>query len=201
MDEEYIAKVEKNALATINKMSETINSFSTLFKKEHGAAVFDIVPMTVEIASTLLGALESIACRCHHDTEPLLVSGNDAEYKEIILSILNNAKDAILEQIDEGRISKGSVEIHLSIQDGNVRITIEDNGGGIDTTQKEKIFEPYFSTKEEGKGVGLGLFFAKNLVENSFKGHIEVEENGAGARFVVVLPAASEEKARQAALS
>lgn len=201
MDEAYIATVEKNALGTINKMSETINSFSMLFKKEHGTAVFDIVPITEEIASTLLGGLESIACHCHHDTAPLLITGNDAEYKEIILSILNNAKDAILERIDEGRISKGAVEVRLSTENGNVRITIEDNGGGIDAAQQEKIFEPYFSTKEEGKGVGLGLFFAKNLVENSFKGRIEVDNSGEGARFIVVLPAATEEEVQRGALS
>lgn len=192
MDLDHINTIEKDALNTIQKMSETINSFSTLFKKEHTTAVFDIVPVTRTIATTLFGGMERIRCHCEHGDAPLVITGNDAEYKEIILSVLNNAKDAMNEAVEKGRIEEGEVTLTLSGDGECVTVVIEDNGGGIDEAGKAKIFEPYFTTKEEGKGVGLGLFFTKNLVVNSFKGTIDVADGEKGARFVLSFPRADQ---------
>jgi signal transduction histidine kinase len=78
--------------------------------------------------------------------------------------------------------------------DGMIRITIRDTGPGIPSNAIEKIFDPFFSTKESGEGTGLGLFITRNNIEK-LGGRIMVESNqGHGACFVVLLP--SEEYVR-----
>jgi signal transduction histidine kinase len=71
-------------------------------------------------------------------------------------------------------------------------VTVTDTGRGISAADQKQIFEPFFSTKEPGRGTGLGLFISAQIVRDH-KGQIEVEgEEGRGSRFRVTLPAAGE---------
>jgi hypothetical protein len=69
-----------------------------------------------------------------------------------------------------------------------VRIDVEDNGTGIDESIMHKIYEPYFTTKEEGKGTGIGLYMSKVIIENSMHGQLTVKNIAGGACFQVSLP-------------
>jgi signal transduction histidine kinase len=70
-----------------------------------------------------------------------------------------------------------------------VRVDIEDNGGGIDPAHLNKIFEPYFTTKEEGKGSGIGLYMSKMIVENNMRGSLLAANTPGGVCFTIDLPA------------
>lgn len=98
------------------------------------------------------------------------------ELQQSILSLLNNAKDALIDNHTKNSI------IEIAIRDNNThyQITIEDNGGGIEESLLEKVFEPYFTTKHPSKGTGLGLFITKMIIETSIKGELIIENKNQG---------------------
>jgi len=96
------------------------------------------------------------------------------------MNILSNAIDAI---DDEGEII-----IKTKKREGNIEISIKDNGSGLNEEVKTKIFDPFFTTKDVGKGTGLGLWISYGIIEKH-GGTIEVEsQEGKGSEFVIELP-------------
>ncbi|MEA2099581.1 MAG: HAMP domain-containing sensor histidine kinase [Campylobacterota bacterium] len=98
---------------------------------------------------------------------------------QVILNILKNAQD----NFKEKRIKNPQIRI---ITDRD-RISIYDNGGGIPIDIKEKIFDPYFSTKDEKNGTGLGLYMSKIIVEEHHNGDIYAENIDGGVCFIIEL--------------
>ncbi|WP_339727041.1 ATP-binding protein [uncultured Gimesia sp.] len=97
---------------------------------------------------------------------------------QVFLNLILNAMDAT----EEGE----SIEISTEARDGQILISVHDNGQGIREEDKPKLFQPYFTTK--AKGTGLGLFVCKNILEHSNSGTIEIDESvKAGAKFIVAL--------------
>lgn len=116
------------------------------------------------------------------------VRGDLNAMKQCLMNILHNAVDAL--EAREG----GIVRLAVSHVDKNVRIEIEDNGVGIHDSMLDKIFEPFFSTKDTGKGVGLGLTLCYEFL-NRMGGNIEVESTlGKGSIFKITLPAHTKDK-------
>ena len=111
------------------------------------------------------------------------VHGRLDQLQQVILNLLTNAIDATPAG---GRIEVGARRLAGA---GEVEIAVTDTGRGIDGADRAKIFEPFFSTKEPGRGTGLGLFLSAEIVREH-KGRIEIEsEPGAGSTFRVLLPA------------
>ncbi len=97
---------------------------------------------------------------------------------QVVLNLILNAMDAT----PEG----GSIELHTSLVGGWLRIAVRDSGPGIATENRDRIFQPYFTTKETG--TGLGLFVCRNIVEQQLGGHIELTASSpAGTTFTIYL--------------
>ena len=79
-------------------------------------------------------------------------------------------------------------EIEASIDKESVVLTMSDNAGGILIEPTNKIFEAYFTTKEQNKGTGIGLYMSKMIVEKSMKGELLVHNIDKEARFTILLP-------------
>ncbi|MDM8566124.1 ATP-binding protein [Candidatus Halobeggiatoa sp. HSG11] len=94
------------------------------------------------------------------------------------------AKDAIL----ENKVKNGEIIIQTFLKDGNVNVSVKDNGGGIPEKVIERIYEPYFTTKEQGKGTGIGLYMSRMIINDHLKGDILVENVDGGAKFTIFLP-------------
>jgi len=110
------------------------------------------------------------------------IQGVDDLLKQVILNLLSNAADAC-----EGG---GIINISTSVLDKQVAFRIQDSGKGISAKNLPHIFEPFFSTKPQVKGVGLGLSVSYGIIK-SHNGRIEVNsEEGKGAVFTVTLPVA-----------
>jgi PAS domain S-box-containing protein len=110
------------------------------------------------------------------------IKGDLNAVKQSLMNILQNAVDAV-----EGR-EGGTIRLKAWADDGFVKAEVEDNGGGIHESLVDKIFEPFFSTKGTGKGVGLGLTLCYEFL-NRMGGNIEVESTmGKGSLFRVSLP-------------
>ena len=90
----------------------------------------------------------------------------------------------------EREISHPRIDLHASRDEDQIRITVQDNAGGISDEIQEKIFEPYFSTKAE-KGTGIGLYMVRTILEEKFGGSISVKNAAQGALFEITLPCAS----------
>jgi two-component system NtrC family sensor kinase len=105
------------------------------------------------------------------------------QIQQVILNILNNARQAI-----EGHRPNGRVTIITERAGSNLRIIFQDNGPGIAEENLSKLFDPFFTTKEVGKGTGLGLSLCYGIVKEH-GGTIQVRSKpGEGATFVVELP-------------
>lgn len=115
-----------------------------------------------------------------HSTTMITTYGN--EVKQVILDIIKNAKDAFRGQ----EIKDPTIWIHTSDSESQAIIQIEDNAGGIDSEIIEKIFEPYFTTKEEYNGSGLGLYMSKTIIEEHCGGKLKVHNIPGGACFELI---------------
>jgi two-component system, NtrC family, sensor kinase len=110
-----------------------------------------------------------------------------------LLNLYNNAFYAVSEKkklLVDGY--EPIVSVHTGKSNGKVEITIRDNGNGIPEKVRDKIFQPFFTTKPTGEGTGLGLSSAYDIVTKGHGGHLEaVSSNAGGAVFVITLPQAT----------
>jgi signal transduction histidine kinase/integral membrane sensor domain MASE1 len=103
------------------------------------------------------------------------------ELSQVILNLLNNSYDAVL------NLEEKWVELSVDNIDNTMVITITDSGRGISKDVQNKIFQPFFTTKEVGKGTGLGLSISKGIVEAHF-GRFYLEERSVNTKFVIEIP-------------
>jgi C4-dicarboxylate-specific signal transduction histidine kinase len=116
--------------------------------------------------------------------EPLPIVGDRIQLQQVILNLVMNGIDAMKDTSAEDRI----VTIHTSRAEGSAELSVSDRGPGIPEDKLRKVFEPFFSTKAEGMGMGLSI--ARTIVE-SHDGVIDAENrDGAGATFSMKLPLA-----------
>jgi signal transduction histidine kinase len=119
------------------------------------------------------------------------IKGYENELLQALLNILNNAKDA-LKNKDEKKV----ILISVNTQDNHLIITIHDSANGVPREIISKIYDPYFTTKHQSQGTGIGLYMTKEIIENHMKGNIKVEnkkfkidnEEYFGAMFKITIP-------------
>ncbi|HAL86680.1 MAG TPA: hypothetical protein DCM31_07335 [Deferribacteraceae bacterium] len=171
--------------ALIQQMSATVDDFRNFFKENKEQTEF-LLSDCVKKALYLVQAFfeeHRIKVDLRVDSE-LIVMGYPNELAQVFLNILNNAKDALSEQ----NTTEPRVTVHIFYENGKAVAEIEDNAGGIKEDLLERIFEPYFTTKPEGKGTGIGLYMSKMIVENSMTGKLTVRNTDKGACFRIELP-------------
>ena len=106
------------------------------------------------------------------------------EIIHVIINILKNAQDKFLEK----KIQNAKIEIETLDLEIGVKIDLYDNGGGIKKENLDIIFEPYFSTKKEKNGTGIGLYMSKIIIEKNHKGKIYATNIKEGICFSIIIP-------------
>jgi signal transduction histidine kinase len=185
LDDEFMNQSMKKSNRLIQKMSSTIDDFRNFFKPNKRAELFNVKFIIQSMADFLEAQLKSnninLIINCADDMQ---IKGFQGEFSQVILNLLNNAKDILIEhQVDQPTIN---IEV-TSNANGNIKIIIKDNGGGIPDAIIEKIYDPYFTTKEEGKGTGIGLYMSKIIVENNMLGTLHAFNDAEGANFIIEL--------------
>jgi signal transduction histidine kinase len=146
----------------------------------------DIVTLIDEILSILgVTVPKGVKIKWNRPDEAIYLEGSAIKYQQVLMNLCVNALQAM------GKTGKLTISMKREGQD-SVRIDVKDTGPGMDKETLEKIFNPLFTTKEPGKGTGLGLFVVKHIV-NEYRGSIEVfSESGEGTLFRVHFPLKSE---------
>ncbi|ANV98785.1 hypothetical protein BBW65_06655 [Helicobacter enhydrae] len=192
---EFIDTQTKDALRIAHNMSETIEDFRNFFQPSTTKTHFSF-------ANSLQSAFNIAKAHLQHQNigiqtaipQDFSIFGYENAFTQVLLILINNAKDAILSH----QIPKGIIELQVSTEEQYYCIQIKDNGGGIQFQDKERIFEPYVTTKHKSVGTGVGLYMAKQILECQMDGKIFVEnihwcnritqEEYFGAMFSIKLP-------------
>jgi PAS domain S-box-containing protein len=182
-DLSYIQAAVGKSKKIIQKMSSTIDDFRNFFRADKTPGAFSLKHVTGECLNLVEASMKShninIVIRCEHD---VVVGGYANEYSQALMNILSNARDAIVER----KITEGEIAIEIR-EEGEFGVhSVTDNGGGIQSEVMPKIFEPHFTTKEQG--VGIGLYMTMVSIEKNMHGRIVVENVAGGAKFSVYLP-------------
>ena len=180
LDEVYFEKKISQANNQLQFLSKTINDFKEFYTPSKQKENFS-VKESISNCLTILDAnlkKRNINLEFNINTnENIKIFGVKNELSQVILAIVSNASDAL------NSIEKPNIKIDISSNNAEVIISIEDNAGGIKRANLHKIFEPYFTTKINGSGIGL--YLAKLIIEESFEGKIEVENKKEGAVFTL----------------
>ena len=152
-------------------MSETINDFMNFFKPEKKRIKFNLSELVKQTYSMMESQLINRDIKVLFELEDIETIGYKNELEQVLINILSNARDAF----EDLNVNKSrEIKIETKNKKDKIKITIEDNAGGVPKEIREKIFNPYFSTKEEGRGTGIGLYMCKNIIERSFNGTIKL---------------------------
>jgi len=165
-------------------MSDTIDNFKDFYNPSDEAVDFYARQAYDKVLDIIGYDLrhKNIAIDCKAD-RPLPLHGNPNAFAQVLLNLIANARDALIER----NIPQPRIWLVARQEQGLARIDVHDNAGGIPEEYREKIFAPYFSTKEE-KGTGIGLYMVRTIIQEKFGGNIEVHNDKEGAVFVITLP-------------
>ena len=186
LTEQSMDRMQEKAEQLVQRMSSTIDEFRNFFKPGKHSEAFKLAQTLKSSADIMEGVFRNhsiaLSIEC---SEAIELFGVPGEFSQVVLNLLSNAKDAVL---GSGQAAP-SIMVKAARVGDRIYIDIEDNGGGIPENIINKIFDPYFTTKEEGQGSGIGLYMSKMIVENNMNGRLEAANTPAGARFTINLPA------------
>ncbi len=185
VDLEELKTDAQSILSQTQHLSHTIDDFRDFFKPNRERScvlVSDVLQESLKVIEksfeynniTLINSIETA-------TEVEIFS---RELLQVLLNILKNAKEVLVETTPQNRM----ISNRVFEKDEFIIVEISDNGGGVAPENLLKIFDPYFSTKKDKNGTGLGLYMSKVIVEQHLYGTIEVENRGNGACFIVKIP-------------
>jgi len=178
------AKVVEIAEAQIEYMSQTIDDFRNFFKQDKSQVLLNINTLANDVEALLGPLLSRKKIIIERDIDPMIeVLVYPNELKQVVINLVNNAREAI----EQNRGKERVIRIRCVEDDRYCTIVIEDTGGGIPVDIIDKIFDPYFTTKFESQGTGIGLYMAKMIIEKHFLGKLSVYNTPKGACFEIRL--------------
>lgn len=168
----------------LQQVSQTIDNFRNFFSTDEESSVFSINMQVSRALSFVETSLTRKGIRIDLTEEPdVIAEGYPNEYVQALLNILLNARDALSELPGENNF----ISIHVSRENGRAVVTVRDSGGGISDDIMPKIFDPYFTTKQENTGAGIGLYMAKMIIEKKMHGELSAGNVEGGAEFRIVV--------------
>lgn len=178
---------------TAQELSKTINDFSDFFKPDKEKTRFLVKQVYSQSMKILESKFQSDHIELIENIEDITLFSYRNSLIQVFINILNNAKDA-LEKTDQNQ--PRCIIVNIYKEENKVIISLCDNAGGIPEEIQDKIYEPYFTTKHQSQGTGIGLYMVKEIVEKHLQGTIQEynkeieykEISYTGACFEVILP-------------
>jgi len=185
LQEEDYEKLHTLIDTNISYMSNTIDDFRNYYTRKQEKEEYDLHDAINTILHIVEATFKHYKITISLDIEKnVYVYNIKNELFQVFLNILNNAKDVLISQ----NIVEKKIAIHLKMNDDFAVVEIEDNGGGISEEIISKIFNPYFTTKSQEHGTGIGLYMSKEIIQNSMSGRLEVRNTEDGCCFSIQLP-------------
>jgi len=164
-------------------MSATIEDFRNLLKTEKSQKSFHLKTVIDQVLVLLKGNLKGIAIDLSCDAT-LSIDSYPSEFSQVLIILLSNAAEALHQR----QIADKRIRIDAADQSSWIYITVSDNAQGIAPNQLEHIFDPYFTTKDQTGGTGLGLYIARIIIEHNMHGKLTASNDTEGAVFHIRLP-------------
>ncbi len=182
----YLKNIEEQAIY----MEQILNNMGSFSRKSEGAYTsLSINEVVRSVLSFFYYELKNNNIELIEDMDESIpiVEGNKVKLQQVIINLLANARDA-LHDIHNRKTKRIYIKTYYDNADQRAKISVSDNGIGIDKALFHKIFQPFFTTKEEGKGTGLGLSISKNILSD-FAGEIKFKsQRGRGSTFTISIP-------------
>lgn len=196
LDTSFVLSQTEYGMKIAQNMSDTIENFRNFFrpdkKKEYFSIICSINDSIDLLKEQLKEQLITLNILNNVEEENLYILGYQNSFTQVILILINNAMDALKRQIEN---KESIIEISLKKIGHNVFIHFRDNAGGVKLEDKTKVFEPYFTTKHQSVGTGIGLYMAKQIIERQMNGTISIknvywgkEKQYFGAEFTIKIP-------------
>ncbi len=185
LNDEQVDRIVTKGMKLINKMSTTIDDFRNFFKPNKIKEKFNIYKAINDSLQLIEASLKNNNISVEIKAKNIyIIYGYPNEFSQVILNLLSNAKDVLIDR----KVQNAKIIINIYGNNLNFIIELEDNAGGVNKEIIDKIFEPYFTTKDEGKGTGIGLYMSKMIIEGNMSGKITVSNTELGAIFKIILP-------------
>lgn len=184
-NDKFFAERLESIAELSHHLSITIDDFRGFFKEDKKQEIFEIKD-GVDASIMIIGQTltnKNIKLSVEYIDNPKIKTHLN-ELKQVILNLLKNAEDILI----ENKVKEAKVFLKIYVEDSNVCINIEDNGGGVSENIFDKIFDPYFSTKKAKDGTGLGLYMSKTIIEEHCNGELLLKNTQNGALFIIKLP-------------
>jgi len=189
-----IDKSYSSIMKYVEFLNQTIEDFRSFFRKDKEVIKFNILEVLTNSLSITSAVYKDneIFVELEIKEKELITKGFPNELAQVFLNILNNSKDILKEK----RLKKRQVYIKAYTSKSTNIIELYDSAGGLPAKVKDKIFDPYFTTKHKSQGTGIGLYMSKDIIEKHMKGSLTaynsdffIENNHYfGACFKIELP-------------
>lgn len=188
LDKENLKDAVNKSMSQIKYLSQTIDDFRKYFVQGAQKETFLLDKAIEEILFLFGKELQDLDIPLDTKIAPYELTTFRSEFQQVLINLLTNAKEAIIHKRQNTPGYSGKIGIHSSQSSERLTITIRDDAGGIPEEILHKIYEPYFTTKFESQGTGIGLYMCKMIIENNMEGKIHARNASDGAEFTIDLP-------------
>ncbi len=169
LDDKIFYESLDNIMNSATYLSKTIDDFRNFLKNDKSETFFSVKDSFEKVFKLISAQFKNHEITIIKEIEDIKIHGLENEFIQALINILNNAKDALIEK-NSPRL------IMISTQNENniLYIRIIDNGGGIDENIINKVCEPYFTTKHQSKGTGIGLYMTEEIITKHMNGKLSI---------------------------
>lgn len=188
LTDDYVRESIDKTLHLLQHMAQTIDVFRDFYRPEKKETEFSISDAIDNALAFITPSLRFHMINVEFEVDPgLSAVGYPNEYAQVLLNILGNARNVLIER----KVVKPLLQIRAFEECGKAVVTITDNAGGIPEMNIDRLFEPYFTTRTEVGGTGIGLYMSKNIIEKNMGGALVAVNVNGGAQFRTEIPSRS----------
>ncbi len=177
---------------TAQYLSETINNFRDFFNPNKEKTIFNLKNTYLKTLNLVNSKFKYLDIEIIENLTDIELNNLDSEIVQVIMNLLNNARDILETKKDQEKL----IFVDIYQKDNYAIMEIKDNGGGISEDIINKIFDPYFTTKHQSQGTGIGLYMSHEIMTKHIGGNLLVQninyeyqsKNYKGAMFTIKLP-------------
>jgi len=184
IEEELVDKTLEDISKTVVYLSDTIDDFQTFFHPNRELVNIQTQELLQKVVNFVKPRLKETTIELELKVEDNIeIATYVNELVQVILNLVNNAIDALLD------LDREDLRVIIKAENSQefLKVAVIDNANGIAQEDKDKIFEPYFSTKGKN-GTGLGLYMSQMIMQKQFGTQIEISSSSKGSSFAIIVP-------------